>query len=165
MSSFRLRPRFKHLTSFTSEAIEEMVKEEVTNDQEECELSVLSGHIVIKICEKERTFWSPQLDLDIEEEDGKTLIRGFYGPNPTTWALFTYGYVALGIIFTFVGIWGLSKWTLNKPAPELWILLPIVILALSLYIFAQFGQKLGAEQMYKLHFFYQRVIGERIKIN
>jgi len=164
MSSFRLRPRFMHYTNSNQEEIEALVKNEMKSENEACDLNILSGHIVIKINEKDRHFWSPQLDLSIEEEEGKTLIRGFYGPNPTTWALFTYGYVVLGIIFTFVGIWGLSKWTLDKPAPELWLLLVIGILALVLYIFAQFGQKIGAEQMYRLHFFYQGVLGEKIKI-
>lgn len=164
MSSFRLRPRFKHYTSSSQEEIEKMVVDEMNNDEDKCDLSVRSGHIVIRILEADRHFWSPQLNLSIEEEEGKTLIHGFYGPNPHTWALFTYGYVILGIVFTFVGIWGLSKWTLDKAAPELWLLLLIAILALLIYIFAQFGQKIGAEQMYKLHFFYQRVIGKKIQI-
>lgn len=164
MSSFRLRPRFKHYTSSTQKEIEKMVLDEMQSEEEKCNLSVRSGHIVVRINEKEKHFWSPQLDLSIEEEEGQTLIHGFYGPNPHTWALFTYGYVILGIVFTFVGIWCLSKWTLHKSAPELWLLMIIAILALTLYIIAQFGQKIGAEQMYKLHFFYQRVIGEKIKI-
>jgi len=144
--------------------IENMVRKEKQSNQEACDIKVLNGHIVIRIPAHERHFWSPQLDLSIEEEEGKTLIRGFYGPNPNTWALFTYGYVVLGILFTFAGIWGLSKWTLGKSAPEFWWLLVFSILALAMYIIAQFGQKIGAEQMYRLHFFYQRVIGERIRI-
>ena len=164
MSSFRLRPRFMHYTSSTQEEIEQMVRQEIEKEDEVCDLRVLSGHIRVRIKEEERHFWSPQLDLSIEKEDGKTLIRGFYGPNPNTWALFTYGYVILGILFTFDAIWCLSKWSLDKPAPESWSLLIIAALALALYIIAQFGQKIGAEQMYKLHFFYQRVIGERVTI-
>jgi hypothetical protein len=146
-------------------AIEELVKKEKENEETSCDLSILSGHIVVRIPPEDRHFWSPQLNLSIEkEDDGKTLIRGFYGPNPNTWALFTYGYAVLSILFVFVGIWGMSKLTLNKAAPELWILPILGLLALTLYITAQFGQKLGAEQMYKLHFFYQKVIGEKIKI-
>jgi hypothetical protein len=164
MSSFRLRPRFQHITYSTLAEIEQLVKNELDLENIKCDLRIISGHIQMRIPKGERHFWSPQLDLSIEEEDEKTLIRGFYGPNPNTWALFTYGYVILGILFTFTSMWVLSKWTLDKAAPESWLLLIFALLALSLYLIAQFGQKIGAEQMYELHFFYQRVIGEKIKI-
>lgn len=166
MSSFRLRPRFQHFTDLDVKAIESLVQKEKENADTDCDLSILSGYIVVRIPPEDRHFWSPQLSLSIEEEeeDGKTLIRGFYGPNPNTWALFTYGYAVLGIAFVFIGIWGMAKLTLDKAAHELWILPILGVLALTLYIIAQFGQKLGAEQMFKLHFFYQKVIGEKIKI-
>lgn len=166
MSSFRLRPRFKHETERDFEAIRKIVEHENETLNASCKLDIRRGHISVKIREEERHFWSPQLDLMIEKEEGeeKTIIRGHYGPNPNTWALFTYGYVILSILFVFVGIWGLSKFTLDKPAPELWLLLVISAIALVLYLIAQFGQKIGAEQMYKLHFFYQKAIGEKIRI-
>lgn len=166
MSSFRLRPRFHHLTDSEFEEIRSMVEQEIKTRGATCKLDIRKGHISVKIPEDQRHFWSPQLDLMIEkeEDDDKTIIRGHYGPNPNTWALFTYGYVILGILFVFVGIWGMAKLTLGKQAYELWILLGIAGLAVLLYIIAQFGQKLGAEQMYTLHFFYQKAIGEKIKI-
>ena len=164
MSSFRLRPRFRHYTDSDFEAIRKMVEKEIEDAGATCDLDIRSGHISVKIPEQERDFWSPQLDLSIEPEGDKTLIRGFYGPNPNTWILFTYGYVILGILFFFTGIWVMSKMTLHKSAPEAWILLILVVLAAILYLIAQFGQKLGAEQMFRLHFFYQKVIGEKIKI-
>jgi len=166
MSSFRLRPRFSHYTDSDFNAIRNMVENEVGPEGTDCDLDIRNGHISVKIPDKERHFWSPQLDLSIEKEEGedKTLIRGHYGPNPHTWALFTYGYVILSILFVFVGIWVMSKYTLGKSAPEIWLLLALAALGVSLYIVAQFGQKLGAEQMYQLHFFYQKAIGEKIKI-
>lgn len=166
MSSFRLRPRFRHLTERDFTAIRQMVENEIETNGATCDLDIRNGHISVKIPENERHFWSPQLDLSIEQEEGeeKTLILGHYGPNPNTWALFTYGYVILGILSVFVFIWGMSKFTLGKSAPELWLLLLIGGLAAGLYILAQFGQKIGAEQMYNLHFFYQKAIGEKIKI-
>ena len=166
MSSFRLRPRFRHYTEHDFEWVKEMVENEIRNEGALCKLDIRQGHISVKIPESDRNFWSPQLDLSIEKEEGeeKTLIRGFYGPNPNTWALFTYSYVILGMCFVLAGIWGLSKYSLGKPAPELWFMLLFAILALTLYLIAQFGQKMGAEQMFRLHFFYQKAVGEKIKI-
>lgn len=143
-----------------------MVENELNSEDIACDLDIRNGHISVKIPENDRHFWSPQLDLSIEKEEGdeNTMIRGHYGPNPNTWALFTYGYVILGILFVSAGIWAMSKLTLGKSAPEFWLMLLFALMAATLYILAQFGQKIGAEQMYQLHFFYQKAIGEKIKI-
>ena len=55
-----------------------MVRKEKAMEDSKCELNILTGHIIVRIPEAERHFWSPQLNLSIEDEEGTTLIRGFY---------------------------------------------------------------------------------------
>ena len=93
-------------------------------------------------------------------EDGGTIIRGHYGPNPTIWAFFFYGYAALGVIALFAGMLGLSKYMLGQESWILWTLPVMGGIALGLYLVAQFGQKIGAEQMYQLHHFFEETIHE-----
>ena len=164
MSSFRLRPRFRHTTDSDFESIQMAISTEAKKEGFGFELDIRDDHITVRIPEKERHFWSPQLDLSFEQEDASTQIRGHYGPNSNTWVLFTYGYAMLAILFFFAGIWVASKLTLHKPAPEAWLLVLFVALAFVLYLIAQFGQKIGAEQMYRLHFFYQKAMGGKIRI-
>jgi hypothetical protein len=132
-----------------------------------CSAKILPGFIVLNVRKQEEHFWSPQLSLSFEvdeENEEFTIIRGLYGPNPTVWALFTYGYAALGILATFLGMYGFSQYTLGQNAAILWSLPVFAVLALVLYLVAQFGQKLGAEQMFTLHHFFEDSVGHRIHI-
>lgn len=132
-----------------------------------CSARILPNFIVMNICPQNRHFWSPQLSIsfEVDEEDPNyTVIRGLYGPNPTVWAFFTYGYAALAIIGTFLGMYGFSLYSLGKDATILWVLPVLALCALALYIVAQMGQKIGAEQMFTLHHFFEESIGHRVHV-
>jgi hypothetical protein len=165
MSSFRVRPRFKHFSSDSKEEVEKRLVTALANCQNNCVAVHLPGHMYIKIPLEERHFWSPQLHVTFEESDGGTIIRGLYGPNPTVWAIFFFGYVALGLIFFFAGMWGLSRLSLGMSYDVLWVLPITAVLAIMLYIIAQTGQKIGAEQMYRLHLFYEGSVGDKVHVN
>ena len=126
---------------------------------------VIPDHIIIKVYQNYRHAWSPQLILSLEGKDKGTLIRGLYGPNPTIWAAFFFGYAILGIIALFTGMIGLSQWYLGLDA--VWLLaVPIcAIAAIILYLIAQTGQKIGAQQMFDLHHFYEETIRDKVLIN
>ena len=100
-----------------------------------CSAKILPGFIVLRIRPQDQHFWSPQLSLSYEkdeENESFTVIRGLYGPNPTVWAFFTYGYAALGIIATFIGMYGFSQYSLGQDAKILWALPVLAVAALAL---------------------------------
>jgi hypothetical protein len=163
MSSFRIRPRFKHSIKGETVEVQKKLLEEL-NEQKLFTSSFLSGHLYISICSKNQHFWSPQLNLTFEQEDENVIIRGLYGPKPTLWALFFFGYVVLGILTVFVGMWGLTQWSLGMPSMVLWAIPVFAVLAATLYFMAQTGQKLGAQQMFDIHHFYEETIGDKIEL-
>ncbi len=165
MSSFRIRPRFKHLVDKKAEKVEETIMKSVEKTDDVYAEGFLQGHANIRIPAAERHYWSPQLHISTEQTEEGTIIRGLYGPNPTVWGLFFFGYVSLGILFFFAGFWGLTKWNLGQPAGVLWTLPILAGAALLLYIIAQMGQKIGAEQMYRLHHFYEAIFKDKVKIS
>lgn len=128
---------------------------------------VSENYAVIKIPPTERHYWSPQLTLTIEPYGHKKVIfvRGLYGPKPSVWAAFFMSYAALGVISLFVGVYGLSQIMLEKPAPILWVIPALGGVALILYLIAQAGQKVGAEQMFRIHHFYEELFNDKIKIS
>lgn len=167
MSSIHIRPRFKDRYKMKPEEVVKLVQDHMATLDCGCSAIVRKNFVILRIRPDERHFWSPQLSLsfEIDEEDESfTIIRGLYGPNPTVWALFTYGYVALGILFTFLGMYGLSKYSLGQDHTVLWALPVLAGLALILYLIGQFGQKIGAEQMFTLHHFFEDSIGHRIHV-
>lgn len=166
MSSFKVRPRFRHVLTVTPDEFEESIRSDLKKEDSDYVGVVIPGYIVLKTNPEERHFWSPQLSLSFDEhEEGGTLVRGLYGPNPTVWAIFFFGYVALGLGSLFIAIMGLSNVALGQPAPVLWILPGLAIAAAGLYLFAQFGQKLGADQMYHLHSYYENLTHQKISIS
>lgn len=168
MSSFRIRPRFKHVVSLDQDLLETSLKEQI-KESETFSSTYSPGHLIVKISPKFRHYWSPQLSLSFEkhEDDGLTgtLIRGLYGPNPTVWAIFFFGYASISVIALFAAIFGFSQVMLGQSGMVLWILPGCGIAALILYLFAQTGQKIGAQQMYDLHHFYESQIKERVEIS
>jgi len=165
MSSFRIKPRFKHVTDLSYDKLSELIEKGLNDKERECEYQFITGSLRIKIPEKDRHYWSPELNLAIDQDGEETVIVGRYGPSSGTWTMIVAGYAALGLLTFFIGLYGSARLSVGLSASILWLIPVFLVLALALYITAQFGQKLGAEQMYQLHFFYQSIIGKKVKIS
>ena len=167
MTSFRIRPRFQHVSKKSMEAIQEKIKHSLEQPEANCIGRVIPGHVVLKIPAEDQHYWSPQLSLSLEEleapEEG-VLLRGLYGPNPNVWAMFAFGYAALGFMSLFVSIIGFSRMNLGLAAPILWFLPFFAVGFLALYVIAQIGQKIGVAQTFTLHHFFEEAIDEKIGI-
>lgn len=166
MSSFRIRPRFKEELPLSIEEYCKVLREQLDATEEFTGL-VANNYAVIKIPQVERHYWSPQLALTIEKYDEKNavFIRGLYGPKPSVWAVFFMAYAAIGVIALFIGVYGLSQIMLEKPAPILWAIPVLGVMALVIYLVAQAGQKIGAEQMFRIHHFYENLYQDKVRID
>lgn len=163
MSSFRIRPRFKHQLPGKQEETEALILHHLQTHPDFI-VSHLKGHIYVKSDPKKQHLWSPQLHLTFEEIDDHVIIRGLYGPNPTLWAIFFFAYVSLGILSLFIGMWGLSRYSLGMSSQMLWFLPAFIVLALFLYFSAQAGQKLGAQEMFDMHHTYEESVKGKVKV-
>ncbi len=165
MASFKIRPRFKHFYEGDKEALEQKILKDLKK-KEQFIHNYLPGHIYIKIHPNQQHFWSPQLHLTFEqnEDEHNVIVRGLYGPNPTVWAIFFFSYITLGILSLFIGMWGLTRWSLGLDSTILWAIPVFGVIALVLYVSAQAGQKIGAQQMFDIHHFYEELSGNRVKV-
>ena len=164
MSSFKIRPRFKH--AFVGE--KEILESKLVNALKKSNRLVytyLSGHLYIKFHPSVVHFWSPQLHLSFDQEQDQTIVRGLYGPNPTVWAIFFFGYTALGILTLFFGMYGLILLNLKMDFTILWLIPVFGLLAIVMYVSAQAGQKIGAQQMFEIHHFYEELTGDKIRVD
>lgn len=165
MSSFRIRPRFERTVYYTPEAVQELFEKGLARPDAPCVGKVRKNHIVLYIPEEEQHYWSPQLSMSLYEEEEGTLITGVYGPHPSIWSAFFYGYAIIALLSLFLSIWGCSVWMLKKDPWMLWGLPVLGAAALILYLVAQGGQKVGAEQTFTLHHFVEETVGERAHIH
>ena len=164
MTSVRIRPRFQKQLSGPPEYVATLIEEAMSNQDLDLCISRRPGHIVLSVGQEERHYWSPQLDLSLERNEDGTLIRGLYGPNPQVWTMFILGYGAISVLSFFILIIGGSRYMLDLPSGILWALPGLGVIALSLYLVGQFGQKLGAEQTFLLHHFFEDTVHERVHI-
>lgn len=163
MSSFKIRPRIKLETDKNLELIKNDLNSALENNPNIVG-TIAKKFIILKINKELRHFWSPQLTLMFEEDGSKTIIRGLYGPKQSIWAMFAFAYGSIAMLFTIILIWGAVEIQLYKETSLFYFLPFFVLLSLIIYIIAQFGQKLGAEQMFKLHHFFEDIINKDVKV-
>lgn len=166
MSSFAIRPHFTQTLDFELEEAQARIIEEVERGEDRCEVKNFPGFVCLRIPEQDRHFWSPRLTLSFErEEDGTTRIEGIYGPNANVWSLILYGYFFAGSAGVFAGSLGVAQWTLDRTPWGLWIAGAMAAVMIAIYVSAQFGQKLGAVQTFRLHQIYESAMGRTVDIH
>lgn len=165
MSSFHIRPRFRHVINLELDATQRQIVEHVSPEMNRCEVKNFPGYVCLRIPESDRHFWSPRLTLSLESaEEGKTVIEGIYGPNANVWSLFLYGYLIVGTLAVFAACIGLVQVMIDHTPWGLWVLGLMLAAVIILYVVAQFGQKLGVQQTFVLHQAYESAIGQSVEI-
>ncbi len=156
MPELTLRPRFHYHLHEEPTFVLAHLEQSLGEAGDKVSGQVVQHHVMIKVAAKDRHYWSPQLDLEIEPHekipDG-SLIRGIIGPSPSVWTLFVFLYSALGF-FALVGmIVSLSQWTLHKPVLGLWLLLGAGLAMGGVYAAGQAGKRLAVGQTLQLRLF------------
>ncbi|MBW2936752.1 GTP-binding protein [Aureisphaera sp. CAU 1614] len=154
-----LRPRFTFdLKSTPEEAIKAF--EAKKNNTEDIVITHVDHHVFLKIPKHLQHFWSPQLDLEITSfEEGKTTLRGLFGPKPAVWTMFMFFHFAVASLFIAFGIWAYTNASLDSP-----YLLQLVFMGLMvitwfvLYFAGRMGKQAGKKEMLKLYGFMKQTL-------
>ncbi|MAS93210.1 MAG: hypothetical protein CMO55_08440 [Verrucomicrobiales bacterium] len=166
MSSFHIRPRFDQEVSGTPEDVQDRIITFIEPNQEQFELKRFPDFLCIRIAEQDRHFWSPRLNLSLEStEDGKTHIHGIYGPNANAWSLFLFSYIILGFLGLIAAMVAVAQCIIGQPATWFWAVGAAVGGIVILYVVAQFGQKLAAQQTFLIHQTYESAIGNSVVLH
>jgi hypothetical protein len=153
VAGYKVRPRFKIETNYRVEELKNKLQEGLHQEAAACIGIVNPGYVTLYIPRKDQHYWSPQLNLTFEETEKGCVLRGLYSPRPAVWTMFVFFYAIIALAVLFIGVLGLSYLMLNKPAAILWLVPVLILIFLSLYLVAYFGQKLGEKQMIILHDF------------
>lgn len=162
LNEFRLRPRFK----ISSELCPEEIYQKIALKLKElnCQVvgQVLPGHCILMIPSNNRKIWSPIATVSIEENTTSkgSLVNGLYGPAPGIWTLVMFLYITLGFSIFLLLFWGLSLYSLGKPAPMLWFIPPMVFLILLIWGLAKLGQRLSRAQIEIIHHFLETTLDQ-----
>jgi uncharacterized integral membrane protein len=111
---------------------------------------IFKKHAVVLVCDQQRTFWSPYLNLEVEDEPDGSAIRGRFSPHPNVWTMFMGVYILLAIAALAGLSYGIVQLTLGQSPWGFWIVPTSVALFGFVYGATLIGQGLGAEQMYTM---------------
>ncbi|MEO1023472.1 MAG: hypothetical protein AAFW89_13085 [Bacteroidota bacterium] len=160
----RIRPRIRFHKEWSCSTITASIQQHLDDPESPCRGTVIPHFATIYPPKEDQHFWSPQLTITLKEERDGTLIRGLYGPKPSIWTMYVFFYSLIGFISMIVAMIGFSLYSLGNPAPILWLLPILILVFLSLYITAYFGQKLGHKQIIILHRFFEQCLGQPIDL-
>jgi len=145
-----MRPRFELQLPVTREGWLDALRSELENDPEPLRGQVFRKHAVVEIRDGERTFWSPYLNLEVEDEPDGSVIRGRFSPHPNVWTMFMAVYILLAIVALGGLSYGMVQYTLGQSPWSLLVAPAAVALFGFVYGATLIGQGLGAEQMYTM---------------
>ncbi len=149
-----LRPRFKLALKQSNEAVLKSF-EATKKNQIDFLVSRVDNHAYIRIPKQQQHFWSPQLHLEITQQDkNHSSLHGFFGPNPRVWTLFIFLHFAIAILFITLGISIYTNYSLDKPfSLQIASMFFLIICWIGLYMGARIGKATGEKQMWKLYQF------------
>lgn len=145
-----IRPKFSIPSKLSFNEIVEKVKLALDDTNAPVKGTVLESHIILKIPLAKQHYWSPQLDLNIEETRNGSLIKGRFGPRPSVWLMFIFFYSILAFISLMIMIMGFAQMNLGMSAHILWGLHITGVTFLFVFFTAKVGQKLGQAEMIRL---------------
>ena len=158
LSMNHIRPRFKIESPDTPDMVLDKIRQHLKEDTS-CIGQTVSGFATLSLPQEEQHYWSPQLSITIEEHEQGSLLRGLYGPRPAVWTMFAFFYSFIGFAILMVTMVGASFLTIGRPGTILWLIPVLVAIFLSLFLVANYGKKLGRDQMRTLHTFIESCTG------
>lgn len=155
-----LRPRFSiDFDKDSNELIDTFKSNLASGDCKYCS-RIIDGHVIIDIPLQESHFWSPQLHIEIEEtSEGKSVVKGLFGPKPQVWTLFMFVHFGVATAFLSFLVVAYSNWALKESyffSGLMLIVLPVFWI--GLYFLGRLGKATGKEQMSELKAFMQKTL-------
>ena len=155
LDKIRNRPRFKMFSLLSKEDYAINLKEYLNSHSDEFEGNVNNEVATICVKTPEDNYWNPQLALRTETEDGKTVVRGIFGPSSAVWTFFMFLYFLFTIFWmTFFTMFYVEKQIKSNEYP--WALTASFVMLFFIgltYAAARFGQFKGKKEMLKLRKF------------
>jgi hypothetical protein len=147
-SQLHLRPRFELFSAIPLDNLKERFNEAKDKLEPDFKIKVIGNYIYLGIGLVARKNWSPNLQLELEAyEDGRTHIRGVFGPDPVLWTLFMFLHFVVAGIFLIFGVIAYSKYNLNEPCLfDLVIMFIMTNIWFLLYYIARYNRSRGLQQ-------------------
>lgn len=149
--NMKLRLRFERFSSKTAEEIKAGFERIRQSESDNFKLNNAGNHIWLGIGMLRRELYSPTLHIELDKyEDGRTHVKGTFGPDPILWFVFLGLHFLVAALFVIFGIIAHSKYLLEQsPRFDLIVMFVLVNIWFLLYFIARYNRK-KARQMDEL---------------
>lgn len=154
-----LKPRFSFQHNEPREAILRKFEAAFSKKSTDFRGKVVGDHIVIDVSKINEHFWSPQLQLELEESEKGLVIKGLYGPKPQLWTLFMFIHFGVALAFAVFATMLYVDWSLEQNYTlSLSLTIAMPVLWVLFYFFGRWGKRKGHGQMVDLDGFMRKVL-------
>ncbi|MBU0676673.1 MAG: hypothetical protein KJ626_01020 [Verrucomicrobia bacterium] len=151
--TLRLRPKLE----FTLTGTVAQVVVRLRDTSSDYIITVVDNYVIIALPAARRHYWSPQLQVSLDDEGEHVHVHGLVTPMPTVWMLFAGIYTAIVTLGFFATMFGLAQHHVGQKPMGLWAVPISLFLIGVVYIAARIGQRIGREQTEELTAFLRDV--------
>ena len=149
--SIALRPRFEVESKISIAQILEKAKQLKTELKADYQIKIIDEHLYFYFSKEKRKYYSPFLHLELEADEGKTIIKGLFGPEQLLWTLFMFLHFIVAGLFLVFSMMAYTHWSLNQSIVlDIVVMTFMVVFWILLYVIARINREKGVPQMHEL---------------
>ena len=157
--SIALRPRFEVESKKSVEQILERAKNLKSELKSDYQIKIIDEHLYFYFSKEKRKYYSPFLHLELEATEGKTTVKGLYGPEQLLWTLFMFLHFIVAGLFLVFSMMAYTHWSLNQSIVlDIVVMTFMVVFWILLYVIARINREKGVPQMHELEDLMHKVL-------
>jgi hypothetical protein len=149
--SIALRPKFEVESKNSIAQILERAKILKSELKSDYQIKIIDEHLYFYFSKEKRKYYSPFLHLELEADEGKTIIKGLFGPEQLLWTLFMFLHFIVAGLFLVFSMMAYTHWSLNQSIVlDVVVMTFMVVFWILLYVIARINREKGVPQMHEL---------------
>ena len=149
--SIALRPKFEVESKNSIAQILEKAKQLKTELKADYQIKIIDEHLYFYFSKEKRKYYSPFLHLELEANEGKTTVKGLFGPEQLLWTLFMFLHFIVAGLFLVFSMMAYTHWSLNQSIVlDIVVMTFMVVFWILLYVIARINREKGVPQMHEL---------------
>ena len=172
----QMRPSFVANARCCAEDAVTILRERLDDNPQAVEGSFSRKHGVLRVCGQDQRFWSPCLDLTIDQADASSSeaaefegerveVWGTFSPRPEIWTGFVFAIGTALVVSLLSVIFGFAQFMLGE-APWALVIPPIAFLLMAaIYASALVGQGLSGEDIYTIRAYVDMCLREAEEVS
>ena len=149
--SIALRPKFEVESKKTVAEILERAKTLKSELKSDYQIKIIDEHLYFYFSKEKRKYYSPFLHLELEANEGKTTVKGLFGPEQLLWTLFMFLHFIIAGLFLVFAMMAYTHWSLKQSVVlDVVVMTFMVVFWILLYVIARINREKGVPQMHEL---------------